>query len=128
MFKTRSHLCAALLLAAATAATATAAQAQDKWLAKDKLLHVGAGWAVAEATLLATGTSLDRAAVAGCAAGLAKEAYDARTPGHVASAKDLLATCAGAWLGPRFRGFLGGWLIAPKEGGGTELTYSAALK
>lgn len=117
------------LTIAALALVALPAAAQDPWLAKDKALHFGAGWMAAEAAMLATGTDKDRAALAGCAVGLAKEAYDKQHPDkHVASVKDLLSTCAGAYLGPRFRGFLGDWLIKPKPGGGAELIYSTELR
>lgn len=118
-----------LMIAALVLVALPATAQNDPWLAKDKALHLGAGWAVAEATMLATGTDRDRAALAGCAVGLAKEAYDKSRPDkHVASVKDLLATCAGAWLGPRFRGFLGDWLVLPKPGGGAEVIYSTELK
>lgn len=124
MQRTMRRLAATLALS-----LCVSAQAQnDPWIAKDKALHFGAGWAVAEATILATGTDRDRAALAGCAVGLAKEVYDKQRPDkHVASVRDFLATCAGAWIGPRFRGFLGEWLIRPK-GDGVDVSLSVELK
>lgn len=117
-----------LMIAALVLVALPATAQNDPWLAKDKALHFGAGWAVAEATMLATGTDRDRAALAGCAVGLAKEVYDKSRPDkHVASVKDLLATCAGAWIGPRFRGFLGEWLIRPKADG-VDVSLSVELK
>lgn len=67
--------------------------------AQDKALHFGAGAAIASAVTLATG-SASYGFTAGCAAGVLKEAYDARHPKtHTVSGKDLAITCLGAGLG-----------------------------
>ena len=55
-----------------------------------------------------------RAGFNGCMlVGVAKEVFDARTPGHTASAKDLVADAAGCAAGA----YLGGLLIVPDRKG-----------
>lgn len=67
--------------------------------AQDKALHFGAGAAIASAVTVATG-SASYGFAAGCAAGVLKEAYDARHPKtYTVSGKDLAVTCLGAVLG-----------------------------
>ena len=87
--------------------------------AQDKALHFGAGAAIASAVTLATG-SASYGFTAGCAAGVLKEAYDARHPKtHTVSGKDLAITCLGAGLGAGATR----WYIH-RDNGTTTVTYN----
>lgn len=87
--------------------------------AQDKALHFGAGAAIA-AAVTATTNNAGLGFTAGCAAGVLKEAYDARHPRtHTVSGKDLAITCLGAGLGAGATR----WYIH-RSGGVTTVTYN----
>ena len=89
----------------------TDAQA-DSWTGRDKQMHFAAGAAVALPVTLIT-RDVSHGIVAGCAVGVAKEIADKYRPGHVASYRDAVVTCAGAAVGAA----LGGVIVAPAERG-----------
>lgn len=89
----------------------TDAQA-DSWTGRDKQMHFAAGAAIALPVTLATG-STGYGLAAGCGVGVLKEVADKRRPGHVASSKDAIVTCAGAAVGA----YLGGVIVAPADRG-----------
>lgn len=81
---------------AALVASAQAARA-DEWTGQDKQMHFAAGAVIAAAGSVAYGQRTGF--LIGTAAGVAKELVDSQRTGHVVSAKDALATAAGAWVG-----------------------------
>lgn len=89
----------------------TDAQA-DSWTGRDKQMHAIAGAAIALPVTLIT-RDVSHGIVAGCAVGVAKELADKYRPGHVASYRDAIVTCAGAAIGAA----LGGVIVAPAERG-----------
>lgn len=102
-------------IATAIALTAAlSAQAQDSMTGPDKIKHFGLSVGMGAVGTLAFQSP--RAGFFGCmSVGVAKEAYDARTPGHTASAKDLIADAAGCAAGA----YLGGLMIVPDRKGVT---------
>ena len=88
----------------------------DSWTGRDKQMHAIAGAAVALPVTLATG-STGYGLAAGCAVGVAKELADKYRPGHVASYRDAVVTCAGAAIGAA----IGGVIVAPTERGGVYI-------
>lgn len=108
---------AALILALSAVADVHA----DSWTGRDKQMHLAAGAAVALPVTLATGSTWHGLA-AGCGVGVAKELADMRRPGHVASYRDAVVTCAGAALGAQ----LGGLVIVPRRDG-VAVAYSVAF-
>lgn len=101
---------AALILALSAVSDARA----DSWTGADKGLHLAAGAAIALPVTLATSSTTFGAAT-GCGVGVLKELADKRRPGHVASAKDAVVTCAGALVGAQ----LGGLFVVPRRDGVT---------
>lgn len=94
--------------------SALSAHAQDSWTGPDKIKHFGLSLGMGAVSSLAFQSP--RAGFIGCmSVGVAKEVYDARTPGHTASAKDLVADAAGCAAGA----YLGGLLIVPESKGVT---------
>jgi VanZ family protein len=83
------------------------AQAQERYSDPDKKLHALAGASIAGATTIYT-KSAASGFTAGCAVGIAKEAYDSISPKHTATVKDAIATCLGAGLGAAT-----GFLVTP---------------
>ena len=82
--------------------------AQERYTDMDKQLHIGAGLVIG-AGVTAYTKSAAAGALAGCAVGIAKEAYDASQPQrHSATEKDAIATCLGAAIGAG-----GAWAIVP---------------
>lgn len=82
--------------------------AQERYSDPDKLYHLGAGLVIG-AGVTAYTRSATAGALAGCAAGVAKELYDASQPQrHNATEKDAIATCLGAAIGAG-----GAWAIVP---------------
>jgi len=70
----------------------------DKWTGKDKVKHVVAGFVIGfSVTLMSDNETYGFSA--GVAAAFGKEVYDFVTPGHMASSKDFLVTCAATALG-----------------------------
>ena len=87
--------------------------------AQDKALHFGAGAAIASVVTLASKNPTYGFA-AGCAAGVLKEAYDARQPArHTVSGADLAFTCLGAGFGAGATR----WYLYRRDGV-TTLTYN----
>lgn len=90
----------------------------DEWTGRDKTLHFIGGAAVGAAVTIAT----ERPAygiAAGAAIGLAKELYDTQHRStHTPSAKDLIATVAGAAVGSYAT-----WLVIRKDYVGIQLTF-----
>lgn len=87
--------------------------------AQDKALHFGAGAAIA-AAVTATTNNAGLGFTAGCAAGVLKEAYDARHPArHTVGGADLVVTCLGAGLGAGATR----WYIR-RDNGTTTVTYN----
>lgn len=86
----------AILLAAAGTLNADTARA-DEWHGDDKTLHAIGGGVIGLAMATHTGSAWSGAKW-GCAAGAAKEAFDATGQGEV-SAKDLIVTCVAAGAG-----------------------------
>lgn len=84
----------------------------DSWTGRDKQMHAIAGAAVALPVTLIT-RDVSHGIVAGCAVGVAKELADKYRPGHVASYRDAIVTCAGAAIGSA----LGGVIVAPTDRG-----------
>lgn len=71
----------------------------EEWTSQDKALHFIAG-AAAGATVTAATDSLTSGLAAGVIVAVAKEVYDAQhRDRHTVSAKDLIATAAGAFVG-----------------------------
>lgn len=101
---------AALILALSAVSDARA----DSWTGADKGLHLAAGALISAPVTLATSSTTFGAAT-GCGVGVLKELADRYRPGHVASAKDAIVTCAGAVVGAQ----LGGFFIAPRRDGVT---------
>lgn len=82
--------------------------AQERYTDPDKVMHLGAGFVIG-AGVTAYTKSATAGALAGCAVGIAKEAYDASQPArHSATEKDAIATCLGAAIGAG-----GAWAIVP---------------
>lgn len=82
--------------------------AQERYTDPDKAMHIGAGFVIG-AGVTAYTKSAAAGALAGCAVGIAKEAYDASQPSrHSATEKDAIATCLGAAIGAG-----GAWAIVP---------------
>ena len=101
---------------------ATSAQAQDKWIARDKFAHLVVGTAIGGA-----GTFVfDDARVGfalGCGVGVLKELNDKRHPDiNTASWKDAAVTCLGAGLGA------GGmrWMLT-RQAGVTTVSYAVGF-
>ena len=90
----------------------------DEWTGRDKTLHFLGGAAIGAAVTVAT----ERPAygiAAGAAVGLAKELYDTQHRStHTPSAKDLIATVAGAAVGS-----YASWLVIRKDYVGISLTF-----
>lgn len=90
----------------------------DDWTGRDKNLHFIGGAAVGAAVTLATDSPAYGIA-AGAAVGLAKELYDTQHRAtHTPSAKDLIATVAGAAVGS-----YASWVIIRKDYVGIQLTF-----
>jgi uncharacterized protein YfiM (DUF2279 family) len=107
-----SHILSAFVLTLASLAHA------DEWTGRDKTLHFLGGAAVGMAVTVATDNP-SYGIAAGAAVGLAKELYDTRHRStHTPSAKDLLATIAGAAVGS-----YASWLIIKKDYVGISLTF-----
>ncbi len=81
--------------------------AQERYSDPDKKLHFAAGALIATGTTMYT-KSAATGAMAGCLVGVLKEEYDRRNPPHVATRKDVIATCAGAMVGAG-----AGWAVTP---------------
>jgi putative lipoprotein len=93
---------------------ALSAHAQDSWTGPDKVKHFGLSLGMGAVGTLAFQSP--RAGFVGCmSVGVAKEVYDARTPGRTASVKDLAADAAGCAAGA----YLGGLMIVPDRKGVT---------
>ncbi len=91
---------------------AMSAQAQDSITGPDKIKHFGLS--VGMAGIGAMVFQSPKIGFGACmAVGVAKEVYDARTPGHTASAKDLIADAAGCVVGA----YVGGLMIRPRRDG-----------
>lgn len=90
----------------------------DEWTGRDKAIHFLGGAAIGSAVTMAT----ERPAygiAAGAAVGLAKELYDTQHRStHTPSAKDLIATVAGAAVGSYVT-----WLIIRKDFVGIQTTF-----
>ncbi len=90
----------------------------DEWTGRDKNLHFLGGAAVGAAVTMYTDKPMYGIA-AGAAVGLAKELYDAKHRStHTPSAKDLIATIAGAAVGS-----YASWLVIRKDYVGISLTF-----
>lgn len=111
---------AALVLA--LLACSVQAQAQDKWVAPDKFLHLAMGTGIAGAGTFVFDDA--RAGFAlGCAAGAAKEIYDRNHPDiHTFSWKDLTVTCLGAGVGAAGMR----WMLT-RQAGVTMVSYSRSF-
>ena len=73
-------------------------QWNDKWTGSDKNYHFGIGLVTgASVTVLSQNANYGMAA--GCAVGVAKEAYDLKKANHSATFQDLAVTCLGSVLG-----------------------------
>ena len=106
------HGCAAL---AALILCASAASAQDRWIAPDKALHlavgvvVGGGATALAAQLGAPGDPRLYGAGLSCVAGAAKEAYDlAHRDYHTPSWRDFAVTCVGGLAAT----YTMGWMLS----------------
>lgn len=90
----------------------------DEWTGRDKTLHFLGGAAIGAAVTVATDNPTYGIA-AGAAVGLAKELYDTQHKStHTPSAKDLIATIAGAAVGS-----YASWLVIRKDYVGISLTF-----
>jgi len=99
------HVAPGIAVAAAVVCSATAARADDEWLARDKALHLGVSATLAGGGYAASSPWLDarwQRCTAGASlalgAGIAKEAWDATGAGDP-SWKDFGADVAGTALG-----------------------------
>jgi hypothetical protein len=107
------------IIALAIAAGAFASHARAAEPGTD--LHIAAGAVIASGTTLITGRPLLGFA-AGCFADWAKEEYDRHNPPHVATGKDIMATCLGAAAGAG-----AAWVVLPRRDGvavGYRLTFN----
>lgn len=98
------------------------AASADDWLGEDKYMHFAVSAAISGATTTAIGDK-QVGFWTGVGVGAAKEVYDAHTPGHEASVKDLAWDVLGAYAGA----YLGGLAISPVPGG-VFFTYGEELK
>jgi putative lipoprotein len=102
------------IITALSLSAALSAQAQDAWTGPDKTKHFGLSLGMGAVGTMAFQSP--RAGFVGCmSVGVAKEVYDARTPGNTASVKDLVADAAGCAAGA----YLGGLLVVPDRKGVT---------
>jgi uncharacterized protein YfiM (DUF2279 family) len=72
---------------------------KDSWLGVDKLLHFCIGFIIAAVSCIAFPNFWPLGIGLASIAGLGKEIYDFKTPGHVASKQDLITTVLGSVFG-----------------------------
>lgn len=89
----------AILITLATTAQANSLVWNDAWTGRDKQQHLLSGAVIASGVTVITNNPT-LGLVAGCGAGFLKEAHDLSGTG-TPSAKDMLVTCAGAFIGAK---------------------------
>jgi uncharacterized protein YfiM (DUF2279 family) len=93
------HILLTLVITLATTAQANSLVWNDSWTGRDKQQHLVGGAVIASGVTIATNNPA-LGFVAGCGAGILKETYDLSGTG-TPSAKDMVVTCAGAFIGAK---------------------------